>query len=268
MVLPIGAILEVKTVNKEAFHEKIPYKGIYFHTSYDTLTLEAGWLVLAPSSPKVKIFTDSDVMKQNVVRTTSSQDVTVETLLELSDRIDEVEKKVNDLSARAITMASDFQKDSFWYATDSLKPMELVFPHHAVLRFKSSFAEDNSADILINYSETGEQDRWRITCPEISVAKVSENTRLPVAVIPLSDRTITGKNIVCKDRYLHYNEASGTNEDILSYTEKTTDASQLIPITYPLGDHAVFNDVLIREGATLYLDDPAARIKIKKPKNV
>ena len=266
MVLPVGSILEVKGIQKESFHEKIPYKGIYMNTSYDTLTLEAGWLVLAPSSPKVKIFTDSDVMKQNVVRTTSPLNVTVETLLELSDRMDEVEKKVNDLSARAITMASDFQKDSFWYATDSLEPMELIFPSHAVLRFQSSFATDRAADMLINYSEEGRQNRWIMTCPEISVAKVSENTKLPVEVIPLKDRSITGKNIVCKDRYLHYNDVSDANEDILSYTDTTS--KKLLPIPYPLGDHAMFNDVLIREGYTLYLDDPAARIKIKKPKNV
>ncbi len=262
MVLPVDTVVDVKMVHSEAFHNKIPYRGIYFNTFMDyILDLSPGWLTLASSSPAVKIFTDSDAMKEKVKQTARAEQMTVETLLELSDRIDDVEQKVTELQKTAITKASDFvdKASTFWFQENSVDPLELTFPSYSIIRYKSNLAEDRTADIVMKMKN----QLWEITSPVMNVAQINDNELLPIALMSSQEHRVLGGNFVCKYRYQYYNPSTGTFTDILSYTNDQE--NELVNIPYPLGDHAIFNDVQIRTGHTLYLEDPVARIKIKKP---
>ena len=65
MSLDVGTIVEVKQIDRMAFHDTIPYVGFYLNTLADTtLELGQGWISLSTSSPHIKVFTDSDVMKR------------------------------------------------------------------------------------------------------------------------------------------------------------------------------------------------------------
>lgn len=269
MSLPVGTILEVRSFKKESFLEVIPYRGIYINTWSDTqMTFEPNWISLSPDSPLLKIFTDNDTMKQKIRTTAHSENMSVETLLELSDRIDDLEQEVTNLKACAITNAEDFltKQNTFWYAKDTPgegNPIELVFPSYSTLRFNSTYETDRNADLVITRNRASQL--WGIISPVISVARVEENPSLPENALPSSQRKILGNDIACRGRFLDYDPSIGGFVDILSYTNES---GEKIPISYPLGDNATFNDVEIRDGHTLYLSDPNARIKIKKPKEI
>lgn len=270
MSLPIGTILNVISLQENSFSEQIPYRGLYINTFMDTeIELEPGWISLSPRSPLLKIFTDNDTMKQNVKNTAHAENMTVETLLELSDRLDDLEQEVTELKDRAITNAEDFitKQSTFWYSKETPgtgSPIELVIPSYSTIRFKSTYEVDRSADLIITRNRSS-NSLWKITTPMMSVARVEDNNSLPEDSLPTSQRKIIGNIISCKGRFMNYNSTLKQDVDILSYTNEQ---GENIPIPYPLGDNAIFNDVEIRDQHTLYLSDPNARIKIRKPKEI
>lgn len=271
MSLPIGTILNVISIQEKSFTEQIPYRGLYFNTFTDTeIEMESGWLSLAPSSSLLKIFTDNDTMKQKVMNTAHTENMTVETLLELSDRLDDLDQEVQDLKERAITNAEDLitKQNTFWYSKDTPgtgTPVELVFPSYSTVRFRHVYETERNADLVIRRDTSSISSLWSITTPMMRVARIVENERLPEDALPTSQRMIHGNNIACRGRFMDYDPTNKTYVDILSYTNEDGDA---VPISYPLGDNAIFNDVEIRDQHTLYLSDPNARIKIKKPKEL
>lgn len=270
MGLDIGTIVEVRKIQAGSFQNKIPYRGFYIHTLQDTdLTLESRWITLSSSSPIIKVFTDSDIMKQKVKNTTLRTQVTVETLLDLSDRVDTLSEELQDLKAKAITKASDFvtKENTFWYSDDSNEKTHLTmdFPSHAKLVFKTNHLQEGS-ELSITPMTNGEKFLWTLKCPVMEVASIKDNSAvLNIDLSPL-DHRIQGNYLVCNNRIQYYNSDTKEYIDVLSYMDEKT--KERVAIPYPLGDNATFNDVKIREGGTLYLDDPNARIKIKKPKEI
>ena len=193
--------------------------------------------------------------------------MTVETLLDLSDRIDTLYLEFQDLRRKAITKASDFvnKEKTFWYEDNDTEPLEMVFPSYSTLRFKTNHVDDRRADLVIQPTNEDQRAIWTIDCPIMNVCQINDKVDISPGDIHANEHRIHGKNIVCTGRYMQYT-SDDTYRDILSYTDPNT--NQLVSIQYPIGDNAIFNDVRINEGHTLYLNDPNARIKIKKPKEL
>lgn len=266
--LPVGTILNVLKVQKDTFQERIPYKGIYFQTNED-ISLEEEWCSLSTPHSLLKFFVDTDTMKQKLLNSLKDQDqYTVETLLDISTRLDIVEAKLQMLSSRAVTSAKDINKESFWYEQDDVTPMELVIPSYAKLRFDAGIDNTERMDIVIKRDTDEEGSRlWKVKTPLLQTAQIKDLTEIPTTVLNVNQHFVQGRNIQCTGRYQHWDSSNSKLTDIFSYTEENGTTGLM---EYPISKQGVFDQLIITAGEDhcLYLNDPNTRIKIKKPKEI
>lgn len=266
-------------IPKGIFNKKSPYRGIWLHFLEDAnIKIEKDFAV-SPESGKLKIFVDSENMKEKILNTVSKEEnLTVETWKDLSDRVDLLEeqmkektKEIDTIKNTAVFTVLDTYRDNFWVSETKESTPEFRIPSNSVLRVCSSaseFTKKEDLTIKVLNDDSG-QPYVNLSCPVIQCAKMTDekydpNTQLKHRV--QNNIIQTSTQFQYKDEFIYQN--------IWSYTDINKNR---IDLSYPIGDHGKFTSLeVLNNGNTvvdsgslkieknIYLLNSDSKIKIKK----
>lgn len=259
----IDILYPLTSISTHIFNSESPYRGVWINFGLIDNELEiADHFAENPKEEleKLKIFVDNDIMKNKVIQAKGSEErVTVETWLDLSNRVDVLEQDMNTvkpevqtLKNTAITNVDDFKKTEFWEGvpdSDTGK-RELVIPSNGAIRLESSqSAHSRLEDVFI-----GEVSGFNMVRSPITITAVVSDRNYNVN--PTLQHRIQNGEIRTAGRFKHV--VYGTSTDVV--TDIWSIGNDIL--TYPIAENGRFTNLHV--DTNIYLDQPTSLIKRKK----